>query len=134
MSASLRQRWILAALLAGVAYLVIGRVFALPTSHAHAWRLAAWAVSGVVYGANIGYEHFVLRHSPRTTAMHTAVGVAIGAFALAVAGGLHSLSTTSGIRPLWLLALVLWPAITAVPAFIVAFVAGQVLARLSRRP
>jgi hypothetical protein len=76
----------------------------------------------------------MLRHSPRTTAIHTAVGVAIGAFALAVAGALHSLSTTSGIRPLWLLALVLWPAFTAVPAFVVALVAGKVLARLSRHP
>src|SRR5450759_888224 len=33
-------------------------VFALPADHVHAWRLAAWMVSGVAYAAHIGYEHF----------------------------------------------------------------------------
>ena len=105
-------------------------VFALPADHVHAWRLAAWMVSGVAYVAHIGYEHFKLRSSPRSTAVHVAVAVAIGAFALAVAGMIHSLSTSSTIRPGWLLALLIWPAVTAVPAFLGALVAGAVLQRL----
>ena len=105
-------------------------VFALPADHVHAWRLAAWMVSGVAYAAHIGYEHFKLRSSPRSTAVHVAVAVAIGAFALAVAGMIHSLSTASTIRPVWLLALVIWPAVSAVPAFLGALVAGAVLQRL----
>ena len=113
-------------------YFLIGRVFAAPVNHVHLWRLAAWVVSGVAYAAHIGYEYFRLRHSLRSTALHAALAVAIGAFALAVAGAVHSLSATSAIRPTWLLALVVWPVATAVPAFIVAFFAGAVLDRLSR--
>jgi hypothetical protein len=131
MDASRRQAWVRAALLAGVAYFLVGRAFALPPPHVHAWRLAAWAASGCAYAAHIWYEHFRLRNSPRVTAFHAAVAVAIGAMALAVAGMIHSLSTTSAIRPAWLLALVAWPAFTAVPAFLGALVAATLLKRLS---
>ena len=127
-----RQSWVRTALLVGVAYFLIGRVFAAPTNHTSVWRLAAWVVSGVAFAAHIGYEHFSLRHAPRSTALHTALAVALGAFALAVAGALHSLLTTSAIRLSWLLAFVAWPLVTAVPAFLVALVAGAVLARLPR--
>jgi hypothetical protein len=127
MDASRRQAWVRAALLLGVVYFLIGRVFALPADHVHAWRLAAWMVSGCAYAAHIWYEHFRLRTSPRLTAVHVAVAVAIGAFALAVAGMIHSLSTASAIRPAWLLAIVIWPAMTALPAFLGALAAGTML-------
>jgi hypothetical protein len=132
MDLSRRQAWVRAALLVGVVYVLIGRLFALPTDHVRVWRLAAWVVSGAAYAAHIGYEHFRLRNSPRVTALHVALAVAIGAIGLVVAGMMYSLSTTSVIRPAWLLALVIWPAVTAVPAFLVALVAGAVLARLPR--
>jgi hypothetical protein len=64
--------------------------------------------------------------------LHAAIAVAIGAFALALAGMLHSGWAASSIRPAWLLALVLWPAFTAIPAFLVALMAAAVLARLPR--
>jgi uncharacterized protein YndB with AHSA1/START domain len=128
-----RRSWMPAALLVGVVYLLVGRLFALPASHVRAWRLAAWLVSGGAYAAHIGFEHLRLRNSPRSTALHVAVAVAIGAFALAVAGMVHSLLTAATIRPAWLLALVIWPAVTAVPAFIVALVGGTLLARRPRR-
>ena len=130
--AHVQQPWIRAALLIGVVYFLIGRLFSVPTSHVRVWRLAAWAASGAAYAAHIGYEHFRLRHSPRLIALHAAVAVAIGAFALAVAGMVHSLSAASAVRPLWLLALVVWPVATALPAFLVALVAGAALARLRR--
>jgi hypothetical protein len=133
MNESRRQSWVRAALLVGFVYLVVGRVFGAPSSHVRMWRLAAWVVSGAAFAAHIGYEHFRLRHSPRTTALHAALAVALGAFALAVAGGIHSLLTASTIRLFsWLLALVAWPLVTGVPAFLVALVASSVLARLSR--
>jgi hypothetical protein len=94
------------------------------------WRLAAWLVCGVAFAAHIAYEHFSLRHSPRLVAWHAAVAVAIGAFLLAVAGMINSLWTTSALRPIWFLAIFLWPAFTAVPAFLAALVAGLILARL----
>ncbi len=130
MDASRRQAWVCAALLLGVVYFLVGRLFALPANHLRVWRLTAWMVSGVAYAAHIGHEHFRRRNSPRLTALHVAVAVAIGAFALAVAGMIHSLSIASAIRPAWLLALVIWPAVTAVPAFLGALVAGVMLPRL----
>jgi len=133
MDATRRRAWIRAALLVGLAYFLIGRVFAAPATNQHLWRLAAWVLSGAVYAAQIWYEHFRLRSPPRSTALHAALAVAIGAFLLALAGMIRSLSTES-LRPAWLLALVIWPAVTAAPAFLVAFVAAAVLARLTRNP
>jgi len=126
-SASPPRPWIRAAIFLGVAYIVIGRVFAVPTDHVQAWRLAAWAISGVVYAAHIWYEHFTLRNSPRVAGAHVAMAVAIGGFGLAVAGLIHSLSSGSGIRPAWLIAIVIWPVMLAIPAFLGAYVAGSVL-------
>jgi hypothetical protein len=128
-----RQPWIRAALLVGVAYFVIGRVFAVPTGNVRLWRLAAWMLSGLAYAAHIWYEHSRLRDSTRSTALHVALSVAIGAIGLALAGMIHSLSTGSPLRPAWLLALVVWPAVTAAPAFLVALVAAAVLSRLQQR-
>jgi len=132
--ASQRQSWIRAALLAGAAYFIVGRVFAIPVTRVHFWRLAAWLVSGAVFAAHIGYEHFRLRHSPRPTASHAALAVALGALALAVAGALHKLMATSALEPRWLLAFIVWPAATGLPAFLVALVAAAVLTRFNRRP
>ena len=84
----------------------------------------------MVFGAHIGYEHFRLRYTPRSTASHAAVAVAIGALALAVAGAIHKLVTTSALEARWLLAFIVWPVATAVPAFLVALVAALVLARV----
>jgi hypothetical protein len=109
--------------------LIIGRVFAFPASHIRAWRFAAWMVSGVVFAVHIAYEYFRLRNSPRWTAFHAAAGVAIGALGLAIAGMIY----TSSIRPAWLLALILWPVFTAVPAFVGALVAATLLRRFSQR-
>ena len=130
MDSSLHQPWIRAALLLGALYLVVGRLFAAPATYVQQWRLAAWMVCGVAFAAHIAYEHFSLRHSPLLVAWHAAVAVAIGAFLLAVAGMINSLWTTSALRPIWFLAIFLWPAFTAVPAFLVALVAGLILARL----
>jgi len=129
MNAAHRQTWASAALLFGVAYFLIGRLSTLPADNVRVWRLAAWLASGVVYAAHIGYEHFRMRNSPRPMALHVALAVAIGAIGLAIAGMIHSLSTASAIRPAWLLALVIWPAVTAIPAFLGALAAGAVLAR-----
>src|SRR5919199_5609294 len=101
-----RQAWLRTALVVGVVYCLIGRVFALPADHLRWWRLAAWVVSGGAYAAHIAYEHYRLGNSPRVSASHIALAVAIGGILLAVAGMLHSLSTASAIRPAWLLALV----------------------------
>lgn len=135
MNASRHQRWLRPVILVGVVYLLAGVTFgALAAGSAShqmrvTWRLAAWLTSAAAFAAHIGYEHFRLRNSPRTTALHTAAGVAVGAFALAVAANVHALRTASGNLRLLHLALVVWPVMTAVPAFVVALAAVVGLAR-----
>ena len=91
-------------------------------------------MSVVVFVTHIGYEHFKLRSAPRTVAIHVAIAVAIGAFGLAIAAMIRSLLMGEFRLPIWLIALVAWPALTAIPAFLVALVAAVILRRLSQNP
>jgi hypothetical protein len=126
--------WFVWALLAGTLYLIIGVGFApLSVPSVFFWRLAAWMVSAVVYAAHIGYEHFRIRSSPHSIALHTAFGAAVGAFGLAAAAIFHSLLFGTGNLCLLRIALLVWPIITGVPAYVVAFVLALVLARVPRR-
>jgi hypothetical protein len=126
-------------LLGGV-YFVVGVVFGELAKWAGSeqgqfrWRLAAWVVSAAVYGAHIAYEHFRLRSRAAALAFHVALAAALGAFLLAAAATLHAMRLASS-APYWLylLALVLWPLMTGVPAFVVAFVGAKVLALASPR-
>jgi hypothetical protein len=98
------------------------------------WRLAAWVASAALYAGHIAYERLRLRNSSRSTALHVAVAVAIGGFALAVAAVVHSLIAPPNYsRWRFILALVAWPLITAVPAFVIALAATAVLALLSTK-
>ena len=116
-------------LLVGVAYFLIGWSFALPTTHAQAWRYAFWIVSAFLYAAQIAYEHFALRTAPLTLAWRAGLASAIGGFGLAVAGIIHDFATRSAIRPLFFVALAAWPLLTGVPAFVGAWVAAIMLRR-----
>jgi len=131
MNASGTRSWIRVVILVGVLYFVVGKVFALPSGNVKLWRLAAWVVCGAVYAAHIGYEHFRLRLRFQVTALHTALAVALGAFLLAVAATINAMVAVSHAH-YWryLLAFILWPVITAVPAFLVALVAAAILDRL----
>lgn len=121
--------WIRALLLVAVAYVVIGVGFA-----ALGWRLAAWVASAAIAAVHIGYEHYRLGSSPRATALHAAGAVALGAFGLALAANVHWLvAGTAGHRPP-LLALPVWPVITAVPAFLGALAVAAVLGRIHHKP
>jgi|SRR5215469_16350874 len=126
------RRWFAWALLAGAIYLIIGVGFApLATPSVFFWRLAAWMVSAVVYAAHIGYELFRLRNSPRLAALHVALGAAIGAFGLAATATVRSLLTGTGNVRLLRIALLVWPAITCIPAFVIALAFSSLLARLA---
>jgi len=121
-----------------VAYVVIGIVFGVlaksaDANHVRLWRLAAWVASVAVAAAHIGYEHYRLGFSPRPTALHAAGAVALGAFGLALAANVHWLFAETHGQPSPLLALPVWPVITAIPAFPVALAVAAVLARFSRR-
>jgi hypothetical protein len=121
-----RQRWLNTAILVGVLYLAVGITSATLAGAAGStqmrsfWRLSAFGISAVVFSAHIAYEHFRLRNTARPTAWHASVAVAFGAFALALVANIHDLGSASGYRPRMLIALVAWPLLTAVPAFMVA--------------
>ena len=124
-------------LFVGGVYLVAGILFAALAKSAPshqmvvAWRLAAWVISAVAFAAHIGYEHFWLRSSPGTTALHASLATAIGAFGLAVSAVIHAV--TAPAHPHFpAISLVVWPAITALPAFLVALALAAVLTRARR--
>jgi len=133
MSDARQQFWFGSAILIGVLYSVVGIVFALPSNQVRMWRLAAWLISVALYAVHIGYEHFRLRNSPPATALHTALAVAIGAFGLAVAANLHEVFFAPSYRRRLAVALVVWPVLTALPAFVVALVTAYGLTLVRRR-
>ena len=130
-----------AVLLVGAVYVVVGILFgelaggAASLRSRVAWRWAAWVVSAIAFGAHIAYEQVRLRRSPRATAFHAASAAALGAFGLAVAANVHAYlaSAREHARAL-ALSLVIWPVMTALPAFVVAFATATLLARARRRP
>ncbi len=120
-------------ILFGVVYLVVGIAFPNPPASnklQFIWRLAAWLTCAAAFAIHIGLAYFRFWNSPRRTALHAAVSVALGAFALAAAANIHALTAGTGNRGLLALALLIWPVITGVPAFVVAFVATALLARV----
>ena len=88
-----------------------------------AFGVLAFLVSAIVFAIHVGYEYF-LGDSPRSTALNAAGAVAVGAFALAVTANIHGRLVGSNHQRLLVFALVAWPALTAVPAFVVALVAA----------
>jgi hypothetical protein len=122
-----------AAFLVATVYLVVGVAFPNPPASnptQFVWRLAAWVICAAAFAAHIGFEHLRLRNAPRSTALHAAVSVALGAFALAASANIHARTAGTGNRDLLALALVIWPIMTAVPAFVVAWAAATGLARV----
>jgi vacuolar-type H+-ATPase subunit I/STV1 len=133
MDASGRRRWLRTAILIGVVYLVVGVAFAAFAGWSASnqvrvtWRLAAWVISAAAFAAHVWHERFRLRNPALTTALHTSMAVAAGAFGLAVAANLHAQRAASGNWRLLALALVAWPALTAAPAFVAALVVAAAL-------
>jgi hypothetical protein len=139
MNDSRRRRWHDWVILVAAAYLVIGLTFAALAGSASSlqarvrWRLVAWALSAAAFAAHIAYERLRLRNSSAATALHTSLAVALGALGLAAAANVHAqASAASRQSPRLLVALVAWPILTAVPAFVVALVAAASLARWRR--
>jgi len=136
MSASSQKSSVVRIVLVGALYFAIGFGFAAldPSVSARMrflWRLSAWVLSAGTFATHIGFEHFRLDNSARVVALHTALSVAVGAMLLAAAATVHKIivpSRTPYSR--FLLALVLWPIITAVPAFVVSLVVAAFLSRI----
>ena len=139
MNALTQRHWLVTALLFGLVYFAVGFISSalsgatgLPELR-FSLRFGAYVVSAAAFAIHVRYEYFVARSAPATTALHTATGVALGAFFLAAAALIRA-QVVGGPNPVGhVIALVAWPAITAVPAFIVALAATAVLARTQPR-
>jgi len=131
------MRWLRAVLLVGAVYALTGIVFARLAGGASSdqlrvmWRLAAWVISLSAFGAHIGYGVLRLHLSPRVTALHAALAVALGAFGLALSALLHARGG-SAPRASIPLAFLIWPVMTGLPAFLVALGAAAAARRFGR--
>jgi len=131
-----KHQWLRAVILFGIVYVIVGVAFPNPSASNKTqfmWRLAAWLICAVAFAIHIGLEHFRLRNSPRRTAFHASLSVALGGFGLAGAANIHALRAQTGNQRLLALALVIWPLITSVPAFVVALTVAAGLARIKER-
>jgi hypothetical protein len=124
------NRWIRITIV-GVLYFVIGygsTFFDAPGPGLHFTRLAAWVASAAVYMVHLAYEHFRLESPPASGALNVGLAVAVGGFLLAIAAIVHAAMVNQHAPyQRFVLALVAWPLITGLPAFLVAFVAAVVL-------
>ena len=125
-------RWLGVVLGIGLAYLVVGLVSgslaaAAATSASRTrWRLAAWAISGVAFVAQIAWERLRLRKGVAAASFDAAAAAAFGGLFLAIAATMHK-ATVGSVDARYLLALVAWPLIVAVPAFLAALVVATVV-------
>ena len=119
----------LAYALVGIGFTELSKRFA--TDQVRAWRLAAWMVSAVIFGAHFVLERSNLERRAVEVALQLTLAVGLGAFLLALAAGFHAMFVASH-APLWLyaVALIAWPILTGVPAFIVALVASAAAMKL----
>lgn len=138
METSERKPWLPAAVVLGVVYFVFGIAFAVlagrsaSNSMRETWNRLGFLASAVAFAIHIGYEHFRLGNPTLKTASHVSIAVALGAFLLAVNANIHGYRVGSSNQRLLAFALVAWPAITGVPAFVVALIAAAGL-KLVRR-
>lgn len=122
-------------MLFAIAYPIVGIALSFPANAAAnnvrlAWRLGVWLICAAVFLTHIALESRA-RNTPLPAAWHAAVAVAIGGFLLAVWVNVHGQWMTSRPpNPLAPWALVLFPLVTGVPAFVAGFVAASVLARI----
>jgi hypothetical protein len=131
-----RNVWLRSVLPIAVVYVVVGIVTAdlarsAQTIHLrNLSRLAAWALSLIVFLGHVGHERLRVLNTAKQAALHAAAAVALGALILAAVGPVRSHWNATDFWRTALLSLALWPILTSVPAFLAALVAGSILGRL----
>ena len=135
-----QQHWARAVIIVGVVYLAIGLILgglagsASSSQMVVTWRLLAWLISAIAFGAHIWYESVRLGSSRATTAFHAALAVALGAFLVATTAVVHGQRSGAAHQSRRVLSLVLWPILAGVPAFVMAFASAAALSLRRRRP
>jgi len=133
------RRWLWTILIIGAIYCIDGIVFGkfAGWSKSHTmvfiWRLTSWLTCALLFAGHIWYEYFRYSNSPLKTALYTSSAAAVGAFGLAVAANIHAQFVTSANQLLLALSLIIWPFLTAVPAFIIVFVITSIIQHFHKR-
>lgn len=133
------RQWVARALLAALVYLIAGLTFGALAGRAVShemvitWRLFAWLLSAIAFGTHVVYELFRGRFPPAPAALHAAIGAAVAAMGLAAAAGIHSHLLPEPHRFPTVIALISWPLVTGLPAFVVAFAVGAALSSFRRK-
>jgi uncharacterized membrane protein len=139
MNSSSQSVWARMVILIGAIYFVVGYVFAKFAGMVAfnqsrlTWNRLAFIVCAVAFAFHIAYEHYRVRSTAKITAWHTGLAAALGGLMLAVAANIHDLGSASGYRSRLLIALVVWPLLTGVPAFILALLTAAGLTVIRRR-
>jgi hypothetical protein len=134
-----QDRWLPAVILVALGYVLVGYCTTLFADSAatdlmrNMWRRAAFLVSGFVFVLHFWYDFYRRHHPPRATALHASLSVALAAFILAVQANVHAWVTGTGNTTMLAIALLVWPTMTGIPAYLVGRAVGALLAR-RRRP
>ena len=94
------------------------------------WRRLAWVVSAGVFAGHITYEHFCRGSASHLLAGRVGAAAAIGALGLAAAANVHAWSVPAANHRALGIALVAWPILVGIPAFVVALVAAVIVQRV----
>jgi len=119
-----RRLWI--ALAVGASYALVGLAASAMSGRASsppgrtAWRLAAWAASVGAFLVQVVVGRARLRIPARSAAADAALAAALGALVLAAVAIARSIAH-GALGPRLALALVLWPVLVAIPAFVIGF-------------
>ena len=125
-------------LIAAIVYIVIGLgtaalANATTGSARSAWRLGAWGLSFAIFLAQIAYGRLRRNEPARVTARDAAIAVALAAFVLALLGPVRSHWNAADFHRATLLSVVVWPILTGIPAYLVAWLIATTIIGLYRR-
>jgi len=119
MQTSSRISTLAAVIAVGVFYAAVGVLFA-QFEPVILWRRLAWAVSAVAFAAHIAFEHFVRGSTTGRLAGCVSGAAAIGPVGLAAAANLRGWSIATANHRALAVALIAWPLLVAIPAFLLA--------------
>jgi uncharacterized membrane protein len=125
------MKWVAVAVLAGIIYVLAGFVFgelaaaASSDEAAHFWWAMACMIGGITFFTQILYELRRLGSLPRAAALHVALTVALGAFALAISALVRQMMLSHTTY----LAFIVWPVVIGISAFAIAWAFAALIAR-----
>ena len=126
-------------ILFGLIYLVIGIMSALITNPMEstgiqtALRLLALVLAIAVFVIHIRLELFQSNNSVLKVSLNAAIATALGTFLLAVLANIYSILTAADNKNSLPLALIAWPAVTGLLAFLGGYVIAKIFSIIRSR-